>query len=257
MNGQKREKKDEEKYDSEEEKLVETSKKLKTVVDDMPGIPIAPLDTGNNKQSVIFVLENASLELGKVGKTYQLLRSDEHATFLRNKNRNPADYRPDIAFQAIQTILDSRVNKTGRLKALYVSTQQGDLIEIKPHVHMPRTYKSFAGLMAQLLHKHHINAAGSGERLLQKIKNPVTKYLPSNSRKIGLSHSSEKLVDMHNCIANINEEMDIVFVLGAMAYGKIDKDYVEDYVSISECNLSAAYAISMITNAVERKFKIM
>ncbi|KAG6411077.1 hypothetical protein SASPL_129151 [Salvia splendens] len=164
------------------------------------------------------------------------------------------NYRPDIAFQAIQTILDSRVNNTGRLKALYVSTQQGDLIEIKPHVRMPRTYKSFA---AQLLHKHHINATGSSERLLQKIKNPMTKYLPTNSRKIGLSHSSEKLVDMHNCIANINEEMDIVFVLGAMAYGKIDRDYVEDYVSISECNLSAAYAISMITNAVERKFKII
>ncbi|XP_047939937.1 ribosomal RNA small subunit methyltransferase NEP1-like isoform X2 [Salvia hispanica] len=74
-------------------------------------------------------------------------------------------------------------------------------------------------------------ASRSGERLLQNIKNPVTKYLPSNCRKIGLSHSSEKLVDMHSCIANINEEMDIVFVLGAMAYGRIDKDYVEDYVS--------------------------
>ena len=60
MNGQKRKK-----YDSEEEELVETWKKLKTVVDDMPGIPIAPLDTGNNKQGVIFVLE---MELGKVGK---------------------------------------------------------------------------------------------------------------------------------------------------------------------------------------------
>ncbi|KAL1554689.1 rRNA small subunit pseudouridine methyltransferase Nep1 [Salvia divinorum] len=246
MKGQKRKNKDEN-YDSEQEELVETSKKVKTMVDDMPRIPIAPPDTwNNNKQSVIFVLENASLELGKVGKTYQILRSDEHATFLRKKNLNPANYRPNIAFQAIQTILDSCVNKTRRLKALYVSTQQADLIEIKPRLRMPRTYKKFA---AQLLHKHHINASGSDEKLLRLIKNPVTKYLPANSRKIGFSHSSEKLVD-------INEEMDLVFVLGAMANGKMDKDYVDDYISISECQLSVAYAISMITNAVERKIKI-
>ncbi|XP_057807998.1 uncharacterized protein LOC131022501 [Salvia miltiorrhiza] len=275
MKGQKRKNK-EEKYDREEEpeQLVENftpqpSKKVKTdcsgleneeklenVVDDMPGIPIA-VDTGNNKQRVIFVLEKASLEIAKVGKTYQLLSSDEHANFLVKNKRNPADYRPDIAFQAIQTILDSRVNKSGRLKALYVRTQQGLLMEIKPHARMPRTYKRFSGLMVQLLQKLHITATGNGEKLLRLVKNPVTQYLPTNSRKIGFSHSSEKLIDMYNYVGNINEELDLVFVLGAMAHGKIDEDYVEDYISISEYPLSAAYAISIITNAVERKLKIL
>ncbi|XP_057766833.1 uncharacterized protein LOC130987205 [Salvia miltiorrhiza] len=276
MKGQKRKNKGE-KYDREEEpkqlvgnftpqpsKKVKTDgaesekeEKLKTVVDDMPGIPIAPLDTGNNKQGVIFVLEKASLEIGKVGKTDQLLSSDEHANYLVKNKRNPADYRPDIAFQAIQTILDSRVNKSGRLKALYVRTQLGQLMEIKPHVRMPRTYKRFSGLMVQLLQKLNITATDNGEKLLRLVKNPVTQYLPTNSRKIGFSHSSEKLIDMYNYVGNINEELDLVFVLGAMAHGKIDEDYVEDYISISEYPLSAAYAISIITNAVERKFKIL
>ncbi|CAI9768235.1 unnamed protein product [Fraxinus pennsylvanica] len=273
VKGQKRKKK--EKYDREEESeqlddndIPESPKKAKTegsgldnekadqVIDEMPGIPIVPADTGK-KPGVIFILEKASLEIGKVGKSYQLLSSDEHANYLMKNKRNPAEYRPDIAFQAIQTILDSRVNKSGRLKALYVRTQQGILFQIKPHARMPRTYKRFSGLMVQLLQKLHITAAGKGEKLLRVIKNPVTQYLPINSRKIGFSHSSEKLVDMYDYVGTVANDMDLVFVLGAMAHGKIDKDYVEDYLSISEFPMSAAYCISIITTAVERKWKIL
>ncbi|KAL0428472.1 UNVERIFIED_CONTAM: Ribosomal RNA small subunit methyltransferase NEP1 [Sesamum latifolium] len=159
--------------------------------------------------------------------------------------------------QAIQTILDSRVNKSGRLKALYVRTQQGLLLEIKPHARMPRTYKRFSGLMVQLLQKLHITAAGKGEKLLRVIKNPVTQYLPINSRKIGFSHSSEKLVDMYNYVGTINNDLDLVFVVGAMSHGKIEDEYVEDYISISEYPLSAAYCISIVTTALERKWKIL
>ncbi|GER57216.1 ribosomal RNA small subunit methyltransferaseNEP1 [Striga asiatica] len=280
MKGKKRKIKGE-KYDREEEEqhepLEETvaqepQKKMKTEIaeperkdeqpeaeaaGELPGIPIVPVDSNVNKPGVVFILEKASLEIAKVGKTYQLLSSDEHANFLTRNKRNPADYRPDIAFQAIQTILDSRVNKCGRLKALYVRTQQGLLLHIKPHARMPRTYKRFSGLMVQLLQKLHITAAGKGEKLLRVIKNPVTQYLPINSRKIGFSHSSEKLVDMYDYVGTVNNELDLVFVVGAMAHGKIDEDYVEDYISVSEYPLSAAYCISMITTAVERKWKIL
>ncbi|KZV52612.1 hypothetical protein F511_07005 [Dorcoceras hygrometricum] len=175
---------------------------------------------------------------------------------LKNK-RDPAEYRPDIAFQAIQYILDSRVNKIGRLKALYVKTQQGILFQIKPHARLPRTYKRFSGLMVQLLQKLHITASGKGEKLLRVIKNPVTQYLPIKSRKIGFSHSSEKLVKMHDYVGTVNSELDLVFVVGAMAHGKIDKDYVEDYVSISSFPLSAVYCLSIITNALEQKWDIL
>ncbi|CAA2989401.1 ribosomal RNA small subunit methyltransferase NEP1 [Olea europaea subsp. europaea] len=69
-------------------------------------------------------------------------------------------------------------------------------------------------------------------QLLWDVKNPVTQYLPINSRKIGFSHSSEKLVDI---VGTLDNDMDLVFVVGAMAHGKIDKDYVEDY--LSRCQL--------------------
>ncbi|GFP91857.1 ribosomal rna small subunit methyltransferase nep1 [Phtheirospermum japonicum] len=265
MKGQKR-KKISEKYDREEEEIEQLEvdepndggeskkeEKLEPVIDELPGIPIVPVDTDANKPGVIFVLEKASLEIGKVGKNYQLLSSEEHANFLMRNKRNPADYRPDIAFQAIQTILDSRVNQCGRLKALYVRTQQGLLLNIKPHTRMPRTYKRFSGVMVQLLQNMHIN----GEKLLRVIKNPVTQYLPINCRKIGFSHSSEKLVDIYDYVAAINNELDLVFVVGAMSHGEINEEYAEDYISVSEYPLKTAYCLSMITTAVERKWKIL
>lgn len=41
------------------------------------------------------------------------------------------------------TISDSRVNKAGRLKALYVKTEKGVLFEVKPHVRIPIYYFIF------------------------------------------------------------------------------------------------------------------
>ncbi|XP_022893796.1 ribosomal RNA small subunit methyltransferase NEP1-like [Olea europaea var. sylvestris] len=276
VTGQKRKKK--EKYDREEEyeqlddnDIPQSPKKAKTeglegseldkekaeqVIDEMPRIPIVPTDMFKKSRD-IFILERASLEISKVGKSYQLLSSDEHANYLMKNKRKPAEHCFSGLFEAIQTILDSRVNKSGRLKASYVRTQQGILFQIKPHARMPRTYKRFSGLMVQLLQKLHITAAGKGEKLLRVIKNPVTQYLPINSRKIGFSHSSEKLVDMYDYVSTVDNGMDLVFVVGAMAHGKIDKDYVEDYLLISEFPMSAAYCISIITTAVELQWKIL
>ena len=45
-----------------------------------------------------------------------LLNCDDHATFLRKHDKDPAQYRPDIAHQALLAILDSPLAKSGRLK---------------------------------------------------------------------------------------------------------------------------------------------
>ncbi|KAJ1419228.1 hypothetical protein SESBI_15176 [Sesbania bispinosa] len=228
-----------------------------TEEDELAGIPIAPSDHKSDKSNVIFILERASLEVAKVGKTYQLLNSDDHANFLRKNKKNPGDYRPDITHQALLSILDSPLNKAGRLRAVYIKTEKGVLIEVKPYVRIPRTFKRFSGVMLELLQKLSISAAGKREKLLRTVKNPVTQYLPINSRKIGLSYSSEKLVDMNDYISTVPSNMDLVFVVGAMAHGKIETDYTEDYIAISGYPLSAAYCIARICGAFESKWKIL
>uniref|UniRef100_A0A7N0VGD3 Ribosomal RNA small subunit methyltransferase NEP1 n=1 Tax=Kalanchoe fedtschenkoi TaxID=63787 RepID=A0A7N0VGD3_KALFE len=227
-----------------------------TLADELPGIPLLPQDPKGNKNGVIFVLEKASLEVAKVGKGYQLLSAEDHTNFLKKNNKNPADYRPDIAHQALLTILDSPLNKAGRLRAVYVKTQKGVLFEVKPHVRLPRTYKRFAGIMLQLLQKLSITAASKREKLLRVIKNPVTQYLPTNSRKIGFSYSSQKSVTMSNYMNTVGDDENLVFVVGAMAHGKIDQEYTDDYVSISDYPLSAAWCIAEVCMAVQGKWKI-
>jgi rRNA pseudouridine-1189 N-methylase Emg1 (Nep1/Mra1 family) len=44
---------------------------------------------------------------------------------------------------------------------------------------------SLGYLAVQLLQKLSINAVGKREKLLRVIKNPISRYLPVNSRKIG------------------------------------------------------------------------
>ncbi|CAL4962627.1 unnamed protein product [Urochloa decumbens] len=148
------------------------------------GLPVVPRPVdGMRRPGAIFVLERACLEVGKVGKAMQILNSDDHANYLRKQNRNPADYRPDIIHQALLAIFDSPLTKAGRLQAVYVRTEKGVLFEIKPYVRMPRTFKRFCGLMSQLLQKLSITAVGKRDKLLNVVKNPVTRYLPVGARK--------------------------------------------------------------------------
>ena len=49
-------------------------------------------------------------------QAFVLLNCDDHATFLRKHDKDPAQYRPDIAHQALLAILDSPLAKSGRLK---------------------------------------------------------------------------------------------------------------------------------------------
>lgn len=62
--------------------------------------------------------------------------------------------------QALLSILDSPLNKAGKVRAVYMKTERGVLIEVKPHVRLPRTYKRFAGIMS-MFHSYYHTIKGS------------------------------------------------------------------------------------------------
>ncbi|KAI3913235.1 hypothetical protein MKW92_028755 [Papaver armeniacum] len=240
----------------EEQKEIDTEETA--MESELAGIPIAPSSCDKkSKSGIVFVLERASLEVSRVGKTDQLLNSDEHSNFLKKRGDNPADYRPDIAHQALLAILDSPLNKAGKLQAVYVKTGKGVLFEVKPHCRMPRTFKRFCGIMVQLLQKLSITATGKREKLLCVIDKEVHRHLPLNSRRIGLSYSSTKLVQLRDYVNAASDDMNLVFVVGAMSHGKINNDYTDDLISVSRYPLSAACCIGRICNALELKWNIV
>lgn len=89
------------------------------------------------------------------------------------------------------TLLDSPLNKAGKLQ-VYIQTSKNVLIEINPHVRIPRTFKRFCGLFVQLLHKLSIRAVNGPEKLIKVIKNPISDHLPAGCKKISKEEEEEE-----------------------------------------------------------------
>lgn len=162
-----------------------------------------------------------------------------------------------VSIQCLLTLLDSPINKAGRLQ-IYIHTAKGVLIEVSPTVRIPRTFKRFAGLMVQLLHRLSIRSTNSQEKLLKVIKNPITDHLPPNCRKVTLSFDAP-VVRVREYIADLDEEESICVFVGAMAKGADDfaDAMVDEKISISNYSLSASVACSKFCHAAEDVWDIV
>ncbi|MCJ1450614.1 18S rRNA pseudouridine methyltransferase [Mycoblastus sanguinarius] len=228
-------------------------------------IPISASD--KDTQRLVVVLSNASLETyrasiggrggSKGDEKYSLLNSDEHIGVMRKMGRDISDARPDITHQCLLTLLDSPVSKAGKLQ-IYIHTARGVLIEVSPQVRIPRTFKRFAGLMVQLLHRLSIRSASSQEKLFKVIKNPITDHLPPNCRKVTLSFDAE-IVRVKDYIQDLGRKQSVCVFVGAMAKGNDDfaDSFKDDTISISNYSLSASVACGKFCNAVEDVWNIV
>ncbi|MCJ1375850.1 18S rRNA pseudouridine methyltransferase [Loxospora ochrophaea] len=223
-------------------------------------VPIASTD--KDTQRLIVVLSQASLETYRTSRSgkdekFSLLNSDEHIGVMRRMDRDISEARPDITHQCLLTLLDSPINKAGKLQ-IYIRTAKGILIEISPTVRIPRTFKRFAGLMVQLLHRLSIRSTNSQEKLLKVIRNPVTDHLPPNCRKVTLSFEAP-VVRVRDYIQDLGSKESICVFVGAMAKGKDDfADAIkDDSISISNYSLSASVACSKFCHAAEEVWNIV
>ena len=95
-------------------------------------------------------LYNLNLDLfPQLGKRFELLNSEDHRSQLVKHGRDIASARPDISHQCLMMLLDSPLNRAGLLQ-VYIHTEKNVLIEVSPHVRIPRTFKRFSGLMGKL-----------------------------------------------------------------------------------------------------------
>ncbi|KAI9843567.1 MAG: 18S rRNA pseudouridine methyltransferase [Sclerophora amabilis] len=228
-------------------------------------VPIAAND--KDTQRLVVVLSNASLETykasyggGRAGfkdEKYSLLNSDEHIGIMRKMNRDISEARPDITHQCLLTLLDSPVNKAGKLQ-IFIHTAKGVLVEVSPTVRIPRTFKRFAGLMVQLLHRLSIRSTNSQEKLLKVIKNPITDHLPPNCRKVTLSFDAP-VIRVRDYIADLGPKESVCIFVGAMAKGNDDfaDSFKDDSISISNYSLSASVACSKFCHAAEDAWNIV
>jgi len=207
----------------------------------------------NEEKRLIVILEKANLEIVKCGNKFELLNCDDHMSLIRKHKKDPAFCRPDITHQCLLMLFDSPLNRAGLLQ-VYIHTDHNILIEVNPQTRFPRTFKRFANLMVQLLHKLSIRSANGPHKLLRVIKNPITSHLPVGCKKLGTSFSCEKLIHPKELVPT--DDFPIAIVIGAMAHGQVEIDYQEDVFSISQYPLSAALTCTKIVNAFEESWGI-
>lgn len=223
-----------------------------------------PLTSGDKTtKRLIVVLSQACLETYKMnssngpgGDRFALLNCDDHQGLLRKMGRDIAEARPDITHQCLLTLLDSPINKAGKLQ-VYIQTARGVLIEVNPSVRIPRTFKRFLGLMVQLLHKMSIRSVNSKEVLLKVIKNPITDHLPTKCRKVTLSFDS-KVVKVQDYVSQLDDDESICVFVGAMARGKDNfaDEFVDEKIGLSDYPLSASVACSKFCHGCEDVWEI-
>ncbi|XP_040217132.1 ribosomal RNA small subunit methyltransferase NEP1 [Rana temporaria] len=205
------------------------------------------------EKRLIVLLEGASLETVRAGKTYELLNCDQHKSMLVKNGRDPGEARPDITHQCLLMLLDSPLNRAGLLQ-VYIHTQRNVLIEVNPQTRIPRTFPRFCGLMVQLLHKLSVRAADGPQKLLKVIKNPITDHLPVGCVKVCTSFQGERVPCVRDLVPT---EEPTMIVVGAFAHGAVNIDFAERTVSISEYPLSAALTCTKICSAFEEVWGIM
>jgi rRNA small subunit pseudouridine methyltransferase Nep1 len=213
------------------------------LISEQPSLPKNFEDRQKWKRLIV-ILEAANLQTTKTKRgTMELINCDDHQRTIKHMHKKYEDFRPDITHQCLLSLMDSPLNKAGKLQVI-IRTDKNVLIEVSPHMRVPRTYKRFAGLFAQLLTKLKIKAEDSQKTLLKVVKNTFDKVLPVNIRKIGTS-SKAKLVDLQEYVDNL-EEMDngkpLAFVIGAVSIGNpaMEVEGIDDCVCVSSYSLSAA-----------------
>eukprot|EP00189_Rhodosorus_marinus_P000085 CAMPEP_0113962724 /NCGR_PEP_ID=MMETSP0011_2-20120614/6089_1 /TAXON_ID=101924 /ORGANISM="Rhodosorus marinus" /LENGTH=242 /DNA_ID=CAMNT_0000974639 /DNA_START=73 /DNA_END=798 /DNA_ORIENTATION=+ /assembly_acc=CAM_ASM_000156 len=198
-------------------------------LDDTNGGSVPAIAPETSVKKVIVVLDCANLEVVKRqrGSGSTLLAADEHKGIIKRSGKDPAEVRPDVAHQCLLALLDSPLNKSGHLQ-VYVRTSKNVLIELHPQLRIPRTFRRFSGLMAELLNKFKIRATNSQDTLMKVIRNPVTSHLPVGSAKFAFSFNSEKMVNVVDHAKEVVETRgceSVVYVIGAMAKGKVEADW--------------------------------
>lgn len=155
-------------------------------------------------------------------------------------------------------LLDSPLNKAGMLQ-VFIRTEQNVVIEVNPQLRIPRTFKRFSGLMAQLLSKYKVRGEHSSDFLLRIVKAPVQSHFPVGSPKIGLSVEG-KLVNIDKYVEEkFAENETVVMAIGAVSKGHPGKEaqYVEEVVGVSGYPLSAACCCFKVTSAFEKKWGVL
>ena len=162
-------------------------------------------------------------------------------------------------------LFDTILAKNGKLRVV-IRTKKGVVIKVNPKIRLPRTYKRFSGLMAQLLTKMKIKSPENSETLLEVVNGKIESMLPYKARVVSTSSKGHLVCDLQEYIQQNSSHCSVgtsndplVFVVGCSSHG--DKahglSYPTDCISISNYQLSAQSVCQRVCFGYEEVIKVV
>lgn len=156
-------------------------------------LPKTPQERQDWKR-VIIILEHCPIASVSTDKGFELL-SEKHRNTHAKRNQDPAEWRPDVVHQCLLHLMDSPLNRAGKLQ-VFLRTKGGVCIAVDPRLRVPRNMKLFEKMMVMCIYKMKVRSTTGYLSLLKIVKNPITDHIPANAQLIRVEKDGD-LVDMY------------------------------------------------------------
>ncbi|MDD1766680.1 MAG: hypothetical protein LUQ00_02035 [Candidatus Methanomethyliaceae archaeon] len=195
----------------------------------------------------------------KKGKmpTSTLLDISYHYTAMRDLRGWDRRGRPDIPYITLLTLLESPLNKEGRL-SIYVHTVGDFIISVDPKVKLPRNYTRFEGLMEQLFEVFQVPPRGKPLMTLKKgtLKDLIRVVGPS--RTFFLTENGSKTKVETFAKKAVKEDRPLI-VIGGFQRGEFSEENLklaDEKLSVYKEPLDTWVVAGIIAHELERALGI-
>ncbi len=212
--------------------------------------------------SSIEVLPPELIKLREVAKLARRLRKKPrhmlldralHHRFMTRLENSLKRGRPDIVHITLLTILESPLNKLGKVR-VYVHTLHDYVIEVNPETRLPKNYYRFVGLMEQLFKEGKVPPESdltllslhkmTFKQLIDYVKPCKTILLTEKGKPISLMELSKMILSYDNP----------AIVIGCFPHGDFREEIYEvcdEKYSIYQSSLEAFIVAQRIISACE------
>lgn len=184
---------------------------------------------------------------------YMLLDRALHHRFMTHLNDSLKRGRPDIVHMTLLTILESPLNKLGKVR-VYVHTLQDYVIEVNPETRLPKNYYRFIGLMEQLFKEGKVPPESdltllslykmTFKQLINHVKPCRTILLTEKGERVPLIELSKMIISYENPAV----------VIGCFPHGDFRKeiyDICDEKYSIYDESLEAFTVAQRVVSSCE------
>ena len=72
------------------------------------------------QQKLIVLVDQASLEAMKINGKFEILTPDRHQAIIAKNGKRSTDFKPELVHMCLLMLLDSPLNREGKLKVLII-----------------------------------------------------------------------------------------------------------------------------------------